>query len=174
MEILDIILLVVLIFGFVKGIMNGLFVELASILSLIFGVYGAIHFSYYVAGFLNSKTEWNEKTINILAFIITFIVIILAIIFAGKAFTKLADFATLGTLNKILGGVFGTFKLGLILSVLMIVFEKANDTFKFVEQEELNQSTLYQPVKSIAPLLFPDIIKSSKEVLEEKIEDLQG
>ena len=88
MEILDIVLAIILIFGFVKGLMNGLFVELASIIALVLGVYGAIHFSYYVAGFLESKTEWNEKTINIVAFAITFAVIILAIAFAGKAFTK--------------------------------------------------------------------------------------
>ena len=172
MEILDIILAVVLIFGFVKGLMNGLFVELASILALVLGIYGAIHFSFYVAEFLESKTEWNEKTINIIAFAITFVIIILAIALAGKAFTKLADFASLGALNKILGGVFGALKLGLILSVLLIVFEKINEKLSFVENEKLEQSILYTPVKSIAPILFPNVIKSGSETLEEKIDDI--
>ena len=52
------------------------------------------------------------------------VIIVLAISLAGKALTKLADFAALGLLNKLLGGVFGGLKIGLILSILLIVFSK--------------------------------------------------
>ena len=122
MNVLDIILAALLLFGLVRGFMKGLFVEVASLVALIAGVYGAIHFSNFAAEFLQSKTEWNEKTINITAFAITFVVIILTISLAGKALTKLADFAALGILNKLLGGVFGALKIGLILSVFTNCF----------------------------------------------------
>lgn len=163
MSLIDIILAALLLFGFTRGLFKGLFVEVASLVALVLGVYGAIHFSGFAAGFLESKVEWNEKTINIVAFAITFVIIVLAISLAGKALTKLADFAALGFLNKLLGGVFGALKIGLILSVLLIVFNKLNNTLPFMEKEDLEESVLYEPVKSLAALIFPTLIKGEAE-----------
>jgi membrane protein required for colicin V production len=168
MNIIDIVLGALLLFGIIRGVLKGLFVEVASLVALILGVYGAIHFSYFASGFLESKVDWNEKTINIVAFAVTFVIIVLVISFAGKALTKLADFAALGILNKLLGGVFGALKIGLILSVLLIVFNKMNNTLPFMEKEDLEDSMLYQPVKSIAPMIFPSLIKSEDDAVPEK------
>ena len=49
--------------------------------------------------FYLNRFDWGEKTINITAFAITFVVIVLVISLAGKALTKLADFAALGLLK---------------------------------------------------------------------------
>ena len=163
MSIIDIVLAALLLFGFVRGLFKGLFVEVASLVALVLGVYGAIHFSYFAADLLESKVDWSEKTINIVAFAVTFVIIVLAISLAGKALTKLADFAALGLLNKLLGGVFGALKIGLILSILLIVFSKLNNTLPFMEKEDLEESILYEPVKSLAPMIFPNLIKSESE-----------
>ncbi len=171
MGVLDIILAALLLFGLVRGFMKGLFVEVASLVALIAGVYGAIHFSSFASGFLEGRFDWSEKTINITAFAITFVVIILAISLAGKALTKIADFAALGILNKLLGGVFGALKIGLILSVLLIVFDNMNRTIPFVDKADLEDSILYKPVKSLAPMIFPSIIKSEGE--EEKQNEVE-
>jgi len=163
MSVLDIILSALLLFGLVRGFMKGLFVEVASLVGLIAGVYGAIHFSYYAANFLESKVSWDEKYINIVAFAITFVLIILIISLAGKALTKLADFAALGIINKLLGGVFGALKIGLILSIVLMIFSRMNKSIPFVSEAELKNSILYEPVKTIAPLIFPDIIKAEDD-----------
>ena len=148
MSVLDIILGALLLFGLVNGFIKGLFVEIASLLALVLGVYGAIHFSNFAADLLQSRFDWSEKTINITAFAITFVVIVLTISLAGKALTKIADFAALGIINKLLGGVFGALKIGLILSIILIVFDKMNRTLPFVDKSELEESVLYNPVKS--------------------------
>ncbi|MCD8414219.1 CvpA family protein [Tenacibaculum dicentrarchi] len=159
MNIFDIIIAVLLLFGFVRGILKGLFVEVASLVALIAGVYGAMHFSYFISDWLASSVSWDEKYISLTAFAGTFIVIIIIISLLGKILTKVADFASLGILNKILGGVFGALKIGLILSVAFIFFGKMNDTIPFVTKENLAESILYRPVKKIAPMIFPSIIK---------------
>ncbi len=163
MAVIDIILGALLLFGIIRGLMKGLFVEMASLGALVAGVYGAIHFSGFAASFLANKVSWSEKYINIVAFAITFVVIVLAIALAGKALTKLADFAALGVLNKVLGAVFGGLKIGLILSVILIVFDGLNNTIPFAEEEDLNDSVLYHPVKSLAPMIFPKILKSERD-----------
>jgi membrane protein required for colicin V production len=159
MNILDIILGALILFGLIRGLSKGLFVEVASLVALIAGIYGAIYFSDFAAQFLESRVDWNEKTINITAFAITFVIIVLAISLAGKALTKLADFAALGILNKLLGGVFGALKIGLILSVVLMIFNTMNRTLPFIEDEELQDSILYKPVKSLIPMIFPYLIK---------------
>lgn len=159
MEVIDIILAALLLFGFVRGLMKGFFVELASLVSLVAGVYGAIHFSYFVGNLLKDSVDWEEKYISIVAFAVTFIVIVIVISLLGKLFTKVADFASLGILNKLLGGVFGALKIGLILSVLLIVFDKLNSTIPFVNKEATENAILYKPVKELAPMIFPDFLK---------------
>lgn len=161
MNTFDIIIAALLLFGFVRGLMKGLFVEVASLVAMVAGVYGAIHFSYFISDWLKNSVSWDEKYISLVAFGGTFVVIIVLIALLGKILTKIADFASLGIINKILGGVFGTLKIGLILSVAFIFFGKMNDAIPFVKQENLEESILYKPVKKIAPMIFPSIIKDS-------------
>jgi membrane protein required for colicin V production len=163
MNIIDILLGALLLFGLVRGLTKGLFVEVASLVALIAGIYGAIHFSDFIAEFLMERIDWGEKAINLTAFAVTFVIIVLAISLAGKALTKLADFAALGFLNKLLGAVFGVLKIGLILSVVLLIFSKMNRDIPFLEDEDLKDSVLYEPVKSLAPMLFPNMINIEDE-----------
>ena len=165
MNVFDIVIAALLIFGFVRGVMKGLFVEVASLAALIGGVYGAIHFSYFIGDFLKEAVSWDQEYVSLAAFAGTFITIIVTIALLGKMLTKLADFAALGVINKILGGVFGAIKIGLILSVVFIFFGKMNDTISFVKKETLDESILYAPVKKIAPTIFPSIIKNEDELV---------
>lgn len=164
MSIIDIIIIGFLGFGLVRGFLKGFFVEIASLVALIAGIYGAIHFSSFAAEVLISYVDWSEKTINIAAFAITFIGIVLLIALAGKALTKLANFAALGILNKLFGGLFGLVKMALILSVLLNLFNLMNTTVSFLDKEQTDDSILYKPIKSISSFIYPMVIKSvSKE-----------
>mgnify|MGYP000623611942 CR=1 FL=1 len=167
MNTFDIVITAVLILGFARGLWKGLFVELASLVGLIAGIYGAIHFSFFVGNLLVDYVSWEERYITIVSFAITFFIIVLVIALLGKALTKMADFASLGMLNKILGGVFGILKMGLIVSIVLLVFSKLYDTIPFVSKEQQNESVLYEPVKDLAPTLFPSFVTVAKEKSEE-------
>ncbi|MGJ8744317.1 CvpA family protein [Polaribacter sp.] len=174
MNTFDIIIAALLLFGFVRGVLKGLFVEVASLVALIAGVYGAIHFSFYISDWLKDSVAWDEKYVSLAAFAGTFVVIIIVIAMLGKILTKIADFASLGIINKILGGVFGALKIGLILSVIFLFFGKMNNTIPFVEKETLEQSILFSTVKSIAPAIFPSIIKGDNSIKENATEMLES
>lgn len=167
MSVLDIVLLVLILFGLVRGLMKGFFVEIASVIALVAGVYGAIHFSNYIAAWIDKQSEWDERTIHVVAFGVTFLIIVLVISLAGKALTKLADFATLGIVNKILGALFGALKVALILSVILNVFDNMNRAIPLTDEKSIEDSMLYQPVKSLVPLIFPPIMEKKKELEEE-------
>lgn len=174
MNTFDIIISALLLFGFIRGLFKGLFIEVASLVALIAGVYGAIHFSYFVGNFLANRVSWDEKFVTIISFSVTFGIIVLVISLIGKLFTKIADFASLGLLNKILGGLFGAVKIGLILSVILLVFNKLNNTIPFVSEEEQENSISFKPIKMFAPALFPNFLNIEEEnnVKEPKLEIL--
>ncbi len=164
MNYIDIILAIFLVYGLVKGFNKGLFVEIASLVSLLTGLYGAIHFSYFIAGWLKQKVNWQPNILQVVAFALTFLVILFGISLIGKLVTKMVNAAQLGFLNKIAGGIFGAAKIGLILSVIISMFGKLNDTIPFVSQEILNSSVLYTPVKNFAPTVFPSILEKVEEI----------
>ena len=84
MSYLDIFLGGLLIYGFVRGFWNGFFIELASFVSLLLGIYVAIKFSYLMKSIVASHVSWNPKTVQIVAFIITFILVVIGIKFMAK------------------------------------------------------------------------------------------
>ena len=161
-----IILSVVLIFGLVRGLMKGFFVEVTSFIALAVGLYGAIHFSYITANYLKGSVSWSEKYIQIIAFAITFFLIVILISFTGKFLTKIAKTSALGMVNTFFGAVLGFLKMGLILSVVLLIFSRINSVMPFVSEKQLEASILYKPVKSIAPMLFPSILKKEWEAVK--------
>jgi membrane protein required for colicin V production len=111
MSFIDIVFAVLLGFAVYKELKNGLFVEVASFVALILGIYLAIKFSNLVGAiFTGFVPSWNPKYIEITAFIITFIMVLIGIHLSAKILTKLADFAFLGWINKFAGVIFSLLK----------------------------------------------------------------
>lgn len=165
MGFLDIILGIFLAYGLIRGLLNGLFVEFASLVSLLLGIYIAIKFSFITAEFLADVFSWNPKTIAIWAFVLTFIGVVIGISLLAKFFTSIANFASLGLLNKIAGGVFGVLKMCLILSFVLALFQKINSNNTFAEKKTLDDSLFYNPILKISEFVYP--------VFEEWFEELK-
>ena len=157
MGFLDIILGVLLAFALYKGVRNGLFVELASLVSLLAGIYFAIKFSSFIKELLAGFVKWNPNTIQVVAFILTFILVVIGISLLGKFLTGIADFAFLGWLNKIGGGFFRVLKTILIIGIVFKVFEKINYHNFLAKKETLDKSLFYNPIQKTAGFMYPSI-----------------
>ena len=164
MGFLDIILCALLVFAFYKGVINGLFVELASLISLLLGIYFAIKFSFIMKEILMGFVKWNPNTIQIVAFALTFIVVVIGIHLLGKFLTGIANFAFLGWLNKLGGGFFRVLKTVLIVSIVFSVFEKINYNNFLAKKETLDNSIFFNPIQKIAGYVFPSIKKGYQEI----------
>ncbi|WP_299213249.1 CvpA family protein [uncultured Aquimarina sp.] len=162
MNYIDIILGILLLWGLIKGFSKGLFVSLASLVALVAGIYIAVHFSHLVGGYLEQYVDWGDGAMKLTAFAITFIVVVILISLAGKLLTKIADFASLGILNKLLGAAFGVLKFAFIASVVIIFVDAGNRSLNIIKQETLDSSILYSPVKKLAPMVLPNILKSER------------
>jgi len=163
----DIILGIILLYAIFKGFRNGFFVELASLVSLLLGVYLSIEFSDFTADFIRKSLSFDSEYLEIIAFLVTFVLVVIAVILLAKVFTKIVDFASLGWINRLFGAVFGLLKMIFILSVSIHFFQKINTNGIFVSEEKTNQSLLYNPIVEISIFIFPIVEQWFYETVEE-------
>lgn len=164
MAILDIVLGIILLLGLYSGWKNGLFVSLASLIGLVLAVYGAVYFSDRAAVYIADWFDWTTKTTNLVAFAATFLIIIIVVSMLGKVLTKIADFAALGLINKLLGAVFNVLKYAFIVSVIFMFLNASEDLSGYMISEEKKESSvLYEPVAIVAPLVLPHILKEVED-----------
>lgn len=165
MGFIDIVLAALLVFGFYKGCKNGLFVELASLISFVIGIYVAIKFSYVMSSFLAKHVSWSPKTVQISAFILTLLLVIIVIHLLAKVLTGLVSFAFLGWANALLGGFFATVKMALLIGIVLSLFQKVNINNLMVSKETQEKSILFNPCIKTAEIVLP--------VLTDWFEDLK-
>ncbi len=161
MNYIDIILGILLIWGLITGLNKGLFSSLASLIALVVGIYIAVHFSHIIGGYVERFVNWPEGAMKLAAFALTFVLVVILVSLAGKLLTKIADYAALGIINKILGGAFGILKMAFIASVVIIFLEAINRNITIIKQETLNASLLYTPVRKLAPMVLPTVLKET-------------
>jgi membrane protein required for colicin V production len=141
----------------INGCRKGLIVELASLAALILGIWGAIKFSYITSDFIRENFNINNDHLNIISFIITFVLIVILVHVIGSAINKLVETVMLGFFNKLAGLAFGIFRSALILSIILLVFDKIDNDLRILSPETKAESRLYEPVRNFAPSLFPFI-----------------
>ena len=154
---IDAIIVVILILSLVTGFTNGLVKEVASLAALILGIWGAIKFSAFTAEKLYDYFDMTGHYVGVIAFLITFGIIVVIIHFIGMLADKVVNAASLGFVNRLFGIVFGLLKSVLIMSVLFSVLNAIDVRRSFLPKETIEQSRFYNPISDIAPAIFPII-----------------
>ena len=161
MNTIDIILSIFLLLGAVRGFFKGFLLELAGLVALLAGIYGAIHFSDRTYDFLQLFINWEDKYLSLVAFALTFTIIVIIVSIIGKLLTKMAGILALGLVNRLLGAVFGMLKTAFLASIFFMFLNQSGAFL--IEEETKAESVLYPPVEKLAPMLLPTIIEEIKE-----------
>jgi len=167
MNVIDIILLVILVTAAVNGFVKGFFIELASIASLILGIWAAVEFSGFVRHWLSGYFNWSDDAMRIVSFILIFVFVVIVVHLIATLTEKFVAAIALGIFSRLAGAVLGVLKAAFILSILMIVILKIeNITVKIIPEKAKAGSRLYEPIENIAPNIFP-FLKREKEQLSD-------
>ncbi len=164
MSFLDIILGSLLLYAAYNGIKKGLFVELASLISLVVGIFVAIKFSYLMRSIIESRVSWSPKMIEFTSFGLTFLIVVIAIHSLAKVFTGIADFAYLGWLNKLGGAAFSLLKTVLMLSIVFNLFQKVNINNFITKKETLDDSMFFNPIQEVSEFIYPSLNKWYEDI----------
>ncbi|HIF48475.1 MAG TPA: CvpA family protein [Cytophagales bacterium] len=164
---LDIFIVSILIFGFFRGFIKGLIMELSSLLAIILGTYGSLKFSDFTFQLLSKNfsdqiENINESYLKIASFAFTFLVIIVLVSIIGKVLTKVVKMIALGLINKVFGGVFGSIKYLLLLSFCFVFFQNLNSTLFLVDESFFESTLFYKYIIDLGDIIL-NFFNSNKE-----------
>ncbi|HEY3370917.1 MAG TPA: CvpA family protein [Prolixibacteraceae bacterium] len=157
MNYIDLVLGILLIIAAIQGFRKGFIVELASLAALVLGIWGGIKFSDVTAEFITKHTGYQSDHLSTIAFLITFVLIIILVHTLGKMLDTVVKAVFLGFLNRLAGVIFGVMKAAVILSILLLLFDDVDENVHILPVKQKEESKLYTPMKQIVPTLFPFI-----------------
>lgn len=161
MSTIDIVIVIPIIWAAYRGFKKGLIIEVSSLIALSLGIWGAIHFSYYIADIITDKVD--DKYIPLASFTVTFILIVAGVFVLGRILEKFVNIIQLRFVNKIAGASFGVLKILLILSVVLVIINSYDKQLKLIPNDVKEGSTLYYPLSNLSKSVIP-ALKNSKWV----------
>ena len=160
MNAIDIVILIPVLWGFWRGFMKGAIMEAATFVAFFLGVWGGLHLSDGMAGLIHKWTGSTSPYVPLISFALVFVGILAAVFAVAKLVEKLAEKIALNFVNKLIGGVVGSLKYLLLLSVLFFVVDSIEKNLEVIPPAMKDKSLLYRPVAKIAPLLIPGMKES--------------
>ena len=154
---LDILIALPLVWGLYKGFRKGFIIEVATLAALIAGIFGAIRFSDQAAIMIREQWEIDDRYMPILAFAVTFIIIVILVNLIGKMIEKVVDMVSLGFINKLAGALFRALKVAFVISVIFSMLQSLNEDWGLIPPEIEEESVLYKPLSKLAPLVIPAV-----------------
>lgn len=155
MNLLDIILILPLAYGIIKGVIKGFVLQLASLIGLIAGMYFAKLYASSVATLFYHWFDISLQYGKAVAFLVLFLIVGLFVYLLAKSLDRFIELISLKWLNKLLGAVFGGLKYALILSVLLNVLQAIDQKNNILSEETQNKSLFYRPITAMVPVLIP-------------------
>lgn len=164
MSTLDIILAVFLLYFAIRGFSQGLIVSIATLAGLILGFWAASHFSEFTANWLQKNMGLHSSNLKLIAYIVTFVIVVVLIFLLGRFLTTVVKTVGLGIVNRLAGALFGIAKGLLIASFLFLLFTRIDPHGSLFTAEHKKGSVMYKPVSEIAPAVIPMMQKYTAEV----------
>lgn len=168
----DIILLIILGFGAIKGFRQGFIVELFSFLAFFIGLFLALEFTIPVSIYLFGASDFFEIG-TIFVFLGLFVLLIFGIRLAAKGLKKAMDITVFGTLDNLAGAAAGTLKMAFIVSIVYWVFDSVGVQFM---NQYIDDSSIFPYIVDIGPNVFEWLGKAIPFIrdLIDSMEDMPG
>ncbi|MEM6641484.1 MAG: CvpA family protein [Bacteroidota bacterium] len=150
MNTLDIILVIILGFGAVKGYLNGFIIEIVSLLGFILGLILALKLAVPITDFFFPDSSYHS-VLAVLVFIGLFILFSVGIKIGGRILKRSIDVTILGLVDNIAGAVIGLFKWGILVSIALWILNTVGfDT----ERQFGTKSVIYPHIVAAGPMVF--------------------
>jgi membrane protein required for colicin V production len=172
---LDAIIGIALAWALFRGFQKGFIIKIASLFALVAGTFAGFHASEGLAHWLTDEVDWSETSVQLTAFILTFILVVIGVHFIAKIIEKLVDLTALGLLNKLAGMALGGGQMLLLLSVLTFVLDGVFGPRNWLPKQAADESALYSSVESAVEYIIPEMNRTTPwEEIRERMQDEAG
>lgn len=166
----DLVVIVAGVLAFIRGVRRGLIGELAGLVALVVGVYGAARFSPVTEEVLSPYLAGYPT--RLIAFAVTLVVIVAAVHVVSAVATRLAKAMSLSVPNRILGGLFCAAKVLLVFSCFIGLANRFAPHGSLLTDEEKDGLVSYRFVEALAEYAFP-YIDQGVAAVREAVDDVR-
>lgn len=162
----DIVLLIILGGFTLFGLWFGLIHTLGALIGTVVGAFVATHYYEPIANWVGQMTGGNQNLVNVIVFIVFFIIINRLVGFAfwllEKVFNVLKIIPFLSTINRLLGAIFGLTEGTLVLGLILFFISK----FPFSDWllGSLLKSSVAAYLINISSILWPLMPAALKQI----------
>jgi len=162
---LDLVIVVVVAIGLIKGLFDGFIKQVISLVSFVLAIFFAGKTARPLRDFLTSHDSithvLSPPVISVICYILAFILIIVVFRWLGNLLNKVM-MSAISLINSVLGGILGCFLSLLILSLFFNVLAIFDSDSKILKNQTKKESVLFHKVEAIVPLISPFIKEAVK------------
>jgi len=151
----DLVVVILVLITLVKGFFSGLVMQIASLAGLILGAIFAGQLSGLIAPKLIELTNASPHIIGPLSYIVAFILIIVALFFAGKLIESFVDALKMTILNRLAGAIFCCAKWVVLFSILLNLFVEFDQNKVYIKEDVRENSHTYHYITEISRTVIP-------------------
>lgn len=169
--VLDLIVLLIVVYGFYLGYRRGLIQTVFDTLSIFIGLLAALKLSPIIINFLQQVIKVSPAIMFILGFIITFFLVLLIIRFIGKKLEDVFKYAKLNVINKASGGLIMGLAFAIMLSFVLMLMGKLQILSSQAKDESITYALL-EPLPEKSSAFFDSIKPYFNEFWDKTVETL--
>jgi membrane protein required for colicin V production len=168
---IDIIFIVILGYGILRGLFKGFIVEAITLFGLLVGLWIAGRYSASAATYLSNFLDISSRFSILVAFLLIAILTVLIFSLSAHLLKNIVKLVLLGWLDKLLGMLFGFCKYLFVLSLFANILCWIEPRFPVLKEETRQTSKLFEPVRKVVPALMPYV---SFEKIKQKAVEMNG
>jgi membrane protein required for colicin V production len=147
---IDILLLVVVVIGAIRGFFKGLIIAVFTLLAYLVGLAAAMKFSHLAAERLQPYIPISHRWMPLIAFLLVLGAVILLVRWMAFLIQKVVEGMMLGWVNRVGGMLFYCILYVTVYSVLLFYLVK----MQLIGQETLGRSVTYPYIEVVAPKII--------------------
>jgi|TARA_B100000768_G_C11279911_1_gene377953 membrane protein required for colicin V production len=161
-----------------RGFQKGFIVKIASLFALVAGTFAGFHGSEGLASWLNKEVNWSETSVQVTAFVLTFVLVVIGVHFIAKIIEKMVDLTALGLINKLAGMALGAFQMILLLSIMTFALDGVFGPRNWLPKGAAEESILYPSVETAVEWIIPEMDRATpweemRGRMQDEVERLQ-
>ncbi|MGB3076840.1 MAG: CvpA family protein [Chitinophagales bacterium] len=147
---IDIIWMILALYGIWKGWTKGFILSVFTLLSWGIGIMAAIKLSTVTATALHDQLHIDSVYLPVISYVLVFVVIALVIYLVGKSLEKIIELAQMGFVNRISGVILYVAIYTVLFSIFIWLLDQVDLISTFVK----HQSKTYSSISSISDFMI--------------------
>jgi len=158
---LDLLILICVAAGLIKGLFVGAIKQVISVVALLAAIFCsgkvAVPLQEYLLNCSSVTQMCSERFIYWGSYILAFVIIIFLFHWLGILLHSAIKMTPVGGLNHLLGGLLGGFKWVIFLSLLFVLLTTFDPNYKIINEQTRQESVLFDKIHAVVPAIYPFI-----------------